>query len=533
MKNPAVRTWICALILLALFIPVHLFALDQTPTGLYIDEVSMGYDAWCLVNYGVDRSLDPYPVYLKNYGGGQNALYTYLIAALISLTGTVSTVIMRIPAALFGLLTLIFGALIVHDLLGKKHPYAWFIFGLFYIVCPYYTMAARFGLESNLLMGMSTVFLYTLIRAVRTQKTSRFIVSGIAAGIVLYTYALSYPAMILFLLAAFIWLLYLRALRLRDIIAFVLPLAVLALPLIAVQVINLFDLPETVLFGKITLTKMDTYRSSELSLSHFFGNLLDVFKVILCYDSLPANTNPDFWTFYPISVPFIIAGGVLCIIRAIRSIRTRAFSAYCPVLFWAVAVILTGALVGGTQENLNDPCTYRTNGVMAVAGMCGVLGFFALYDVLRGQWKRVAAGAGALIYAACGFLFMRWYFAPRDTIVGYLHVPDAVVEAIDQAEALEGRTIYMWTYDTYYLYATLTSPYEYNLPEREPGEPFNGYVFAAPESPFDMDAVYVAEPCVASHYQELIDAGFHYVEIGDHCVYLPPEIDPAVLQTPA
>lgn len=530
MKNPAVRTWICALILLALFIPVHLFALDQTPTGLYMDEVSMGYDAWCLANYGVDRNLDSYPVYLKNYGGGQSAMYAYLVAALISLTGTVNTFILRIPAAFFGLMTLIFGALIVHELLGKKHPYAWFIFGLFYILCPYYTMAARIGLDCNLWMGMSTIFLYTLIRAVRTQKTSRFIISGFAAGAVLYTYALSYPAMILFLLVALIWLLYLRTLRLRHAVAFVLPLALLALPLIAVQVINLFDLPETVLFGKITLTKMDTYRASELSFNHFFKNLLGVFKVILCYDSLPVNTNPDFWTFYPISVPFIVAGGILCIIRAIRSIRERTFSTYCLMVFWAAAVIFAGSLIGEIQKNFNAPCTYRVNGVMTVAGMCAIVGFFGLYDLLRGQWKRVAAGAGALAYAACGLMFMRWYFAPKDIAMGFLRVPYAAIEAIDQCEALEGRTVYLWSYDTHYLFATLPSPYDYNLPERQPDEPFNNYVFVNPiDPPYDPEAVYVAGTYAASYCQGLIDAGFHAVEIDHQIIYLPPDVDPNVL----
>ena len=530
MKSFFTRTWFWALILLVLFIPVHLFALEQTPTGLHIDEVSMGYDAWCLAHYGVDRNLDSYPVYLKNYGGGQSAMYAYLVAALISLTGTVNAVILRIPAALFGLMTLIFGALIVHELLGRKHPRAWFIFGLFYLLCPYYTMAARFGLDCNLLMGMSTVFLYALIRAVRTQRTRWFAFSGIAAGLVLYTYAISYPAMILFLLAAFIWLLYLRALRPRHVAAFVLPLALLAWPLVAVQLINMFDLPETVLFGKITLTKLGEYRSSEMAFNHFFQNLRSVILAILRYDSLPSNTNPDFWTFYPISVPFIIAGGILCIVRAIRAARAREFNACTLVLFWGAAVVFTCSLINGPDGQANTPCTNHVNGAMAVAGMCAVLGFFGLYDLLRGQWKRVAAGLGALAYAACGLMFMRWYFAPKDIVMGFMRVPDAAIEAIDQCEALEDRTVYLWTLDTYYLYATLTSPYDYNLPERQPDEPFNNYVFVNPiDPPYDPEAVYVAGTYAASYCQGLIDAGFHAVEIDHQIIYLPPDVDPNVL----
>ena len=120
-----------------------LFALGEIPAGLNLDEVGMAYDAWCLANYGVDRYLKPFPVYLTNYGGGQSAMYAWLAAGLIALTGSASSLVLRLPAMAFGLMAMAFGALAVHEIMGKKHPKAWFAFGLFYLVCPYFTMASR------------------------------------------------------------------------------------------------------------------------------------------------------------------------------------------------------------------------------------------------------------------------------------------------------------------------------------------------------------------------------------------------------
>ena len=55
-----------AVVLLLLFIPIHLFALGELPSGLDVDEAGMAYDAWCMANYGVERYLKPFPVYLTN-----------------------------------------------------------------------------------------------------------------------------------------------------------------------------------------------------------------------------------------------------------------------------------------------------------------------------------------------------------------------------------------------------------------------------------------------------------------------------------
>lgn len=61
--------WVIFVILLIIAIFTRIYKLDTLLEGLHVDEVGMGYDAFCIAGYGVDRYLNPFPVYMINYGG--------------------------------------------------------------------------------------------------------------------------------------------------------------------------------------------------------------------------------------------------------------------------------------------------------------------------------------------------------------------------------------------------------------------------------------------------------------------------------
>ena len=508
-----------AVVLLILFIPIHLFALGEIPAGLNLDEVGMAYDAWCLANYGVDRYLKPFPVYLTNYGGGQSAMYAWLAAGLIALTGSASSLVLRLPAMAFGLMAMAFGALAVHEIMGKKHPKAWFAFGLFYLVCPYFTMAARFGLDCNLMLGMSTAFLYAVIRAQKRGRARDYALAGVAGGLTLYTYAVSYIPMVLFLLFSLGYLARVKRLKWKNALAAAVPLALIGWPLVAVQVINLFDLPEVTLFGTFTLTKLPNYRTDELGFGNLLGGLIGAVRSTLTHDVYPHSAPFQFWTMYPISVPLIAIGAVALLVRFVRSFRSRTPDAAAFVLLWGVAMLCVGALF---QKGWPAPNVNQMNGIFFAAATCAVLGAFTALDWLRGRLRQVAACAVAAAYAVCGALFFQWYF------LGHEHeqmFEDPLAEAIafvEQNEALEGRTIYYRNFYTYYLYAAQISPYEYNLPEA--GMSGNERIHCDPDDftpPFDEEGVYIMG--VEYDGQPFLDAGFQEITIAGGKVYLPAD----------
>lgn len=518
-----------AVVLLLLFIPIHLYALGELPFGMYVDEVGMAYDAWCLANYGVDRYLKPFPVYLTNYGGGQSAMYAWLAAGLIALTGSTSTALLRLPGAVFGLMTMTFGALVVHEIMGKKHPKAWFVFGLFYLICPYFTMAARFGLDCNLMLGMSTAFLYAVLRAAKLGRMRDYALAGLFGALTLYTYAVSYIPVALFLLFSLLWLVRMRRFRWRNIAAAAAPFAVVAGPLIAMQVINLFDLNEVTLFGTFTLTKLPHYRTDELGFGNLLGGLIGAIRSALTHDVYAPNAPFQFWTMYPLSVPFAVIGAVTLLVRGVRSLRRREADPAFFALMWGVAMLCVGALF---QKGWPAPNVNQMNGILFVTAASAVLGIFTALDWLRGNVRRAASAVVALAYAASAVLFFNWYFIERDESFQFSEIPAELLDVLEQTPEFDGRTVHIALIYPYYCFAEQISPYELDLAaQASEGEityvTYENYRFVPADflPPLDPDDLYV---CTArdSDYNLYLrdDDRFQCVQIGEMLLYFDADL---------
>lgn len=518
-----------AVVLLLLFIPIHLYALGELPFGMYVDEVGMAYDAWCLANYGVDRYLKPFPVYLTNYGGGQSAMYAWLAAGLIALTGSTSTALLRLPGAAFGLMTMTFGALVVHEIMGKKHPKAWFVFGLFYLICPYFTMAARFGLDCNLMLGMSTAFLYAVLRAAKLGRMRDYALAGLSGALTLYTYAVSYIPVALFLLFSLVWLVRMRRFRWRNIAAAAAPFAVVAGPLVAMQVINLFDLNEVTLFGMFTLTKLPHYRTDELGFGNLLGGLIGAIRSALTHDIYAPNAPFQFWTMYPLSVPFAVIGAVTLLVRGVRSFRRREADPAFFALMWGVAMLCVGALF---QKGWPAPNVNQMNGILFVTAASAVLGIFTALDWLRGNVRRAASAVVALAYAASAVLFFNWYFIERDESFQFSEIPAELLDVLEQTPEFDGRTVHIALIYPYYCFAEQISPYELDLAaQASEGEityvTYGNYRFVPADflPPLDPDDLYV---CTArdSDYNLYLrdDDRFQCVQIGEMLLYFDADL---------
>ncbi len=195
----------CWVIIVFVMFCIHCYQIGQIPCGINVDEMGMGYDAWCLSNYGTDRYLNSFPVYLINFSGGQSALYAYLCAPFVYFLG-ISATVLRIPAVIFSFVTLFFSVRIADYIWGSKKVNL--LVGLLYTVSPVFLMLSRVGLDCNLMLGMSTCFLYLLIRAVDTKRYRDFLNAGIAGGVLLYSYVLSHIVMPLFIVMVISYLFY-------------------------------------------------------------------------------------------------------------------------------------------------------------------------------------------------------------------------------------------------------------------------------------------------------------------------------------
>ena len=105
------------LFIIIIAVVTRFLKLAELPVGLNLDEAATAYDAYSLAYWRVNRQLMHLPVYLPNFGGGQSALYSYLDAIFIRLFG-LNTFVIRLPAALFSLLIILLGALIIKEAMG-------------------------------------------------------------------------------------------------------------------------------------------------------------------------------------------------------------------------------------------------------------------------------------------------------------------------------------------------------------------------------------------------------------------------------
>ncbi|MBQ7563123.1 MAG: glycosyltransferase family 39 protein [Lachnospiraceae bacterium] len=335
------------LLIFAVFLFTRIFKLDSFPNGFHVDELSMAVDAKSIRDNGTDRSGIRYPVYFQNYGGGQNALYTYVEAVLLNfLPSTIFS--FRIQAVFWGALCFFAMFGICYEITGS---YGWALLGpLLVTTMPVYLMSERWGLEAYLFLPFSSFVMYFAIRAVKYERDRDWIMTGLVMGFSLYTYAVSYIVFPIFLLLTGIYLIRVRKLSVKRVLLLGIPLGLLAFPLVLFQLVNFKIIP-----GFSTLISdffpLPIPREQEVSLSNICINLSFFRELFLGGEELTYNSFKEFGTIYLFLLPFVLAGFVICIKDLVRSLRERSFTVSALLLFYWFGATVFMLLV--TKPNVN------------------------------------------------------------------------------------------------------------------------------------------------------------------------------------
>lgn len=141
-KNPKV---LLVTFLLALAFALRVAFVDRLPRGFNQDEASIGYEAWSILHYGIDRKGNVLPVHLISWGSGQNAFYAYFIIPSIALFG-LNELSVRLPMGLFSCLSC-FCVFRMFKKTGKENLAIAVL--AFMAIAPWDIMRSRWALESN------------------------------------------------------------------------------------------------------------------------------------------------------------------------------------------------------------------------------------------------------------------------------------------------------------------------------------------------------------------------------------------------
>lgn len=489
------------------FLVTRLWKLDRLPAGLHIDEAGMAYDAWCLANFGVDRWLKAWPVYLDNYGAGQSSLYAFLCAGLFKVFGF-SVWAVRTPIVLFSALNFIFGYKLAKRIFRDDR---WMVFLVSALItfCPYMIMQSRFGLDCDLMLGASTVFLYFFTTAIEEGKLWRYIASGVTGGILLYTYALSYIILPLFLLISLIYVIAAKKFSLPKWFCMAVPMFVIALPLILTQIINLFELREFML-GPVTIPRIKYYRAS--SIGHFTWEFffLALKSVFIGDDSLH-SAIPGVRNLYAVTIPLFVVG----FIGAIAAVKRRDIpgtKAIVYPLFWFIAELFF--------ESHMKPCTYTMNAAFYAVIVLAVYGLWCVTKRMPGIRPEIMAGV-MIVYLLCSVRFTGFYFLKYHQATFPLPyfgcMTKEAFEIIEGNETLRRKLTFDSEFGIYYALCMEIPPYEYEIIGDDHVQ-WRGYWFGSLQEISD-DCNYI----VCGHYeeycQELRDAGFTEVVFDNYALY--------------
>ena len=537
MLNEKKKYNMCWIALITVMAFIHCFRIGSIPYGINVDEMGMGYDAWCLANFGTDRYLKTFPVYLINFGGGQSALYAYLCAPFVYIFG-ISAVTLRIPAIIFAFMTLFFSVKIADCIWNDKRMNL--LVGLIYTMSPVFLMLSRIELDCNLMLGMATMYIYFLIKTINRGggiKLRWFILTGIIGGLVLYSYVISHLVMPLFILFLTIYLFYIKRISIKQLFAMTVPMAVLAMPLILFHIINIFNLDE-ISIGIFTIPRMFRYRGDDLSIHVIGKNLLHFFKTTLLCDNIKFNSIEKFGNMYYISVPFIIIGLIDCMAQSFVSVKNRHWNACFIISIWFICVYITGAFIS-TADGAN---VYQLNSVFATYLVFCADGLRILYKWIKKHFyvKKVIITMIIVLYSVLFICFSKYYFFDytEDTyLIDLFNFKfDDVLSYIDEnmpASVKERNTYVLGVNQTYifYLGSTMTSPYEYNELVQDNSytlwlwtQIYKNYRFYFPEEfdppkEFDPSGNYIVPETSENYINQLEEHGLEKLHIGNYYLF--------------
>lgn len=324
------------LVFLLLIFITRIYKFGEIPNFIGVDEAGAAYDAYCLSEYGVDRYLNSFPLYLINFGGGQSALYAYATIPFIKLIGA-NIIAYRLPELLFFLMGIVVCYILANKMKDKKIA---LLYTFLIIICPWNIEASRQGLDCNLLAPM---FMLDVLLLVTANKNWHYIVAGLAIGMTLYTYCLAWILIPVFLLIYIIYALWVKKIDFKQVILLGIPIALLATPLIYLILLNKGYATRTN-FGIFTIPKLFFFRQGEISIK----NLLE-------YGGYSLKTIlTDSRGIYLVELPFLLIGIVVGIKEFIKSIKEKEFSftGFMTVVF-IILLICNLLVVVGTLNRAN------------------------------------------------------------------------------------------------------------------------------------------------------------------------------------
>lgn len=404
---------------------IRIIGVDIFPVGFYTDEASIGYEAYSLLNWGIDRHGITNPVHLIAWGSGQNVAYAWLCIPFITLFG-LSEFTTRIPMAIIGSVSIIIFYLFVKEMYGNKKLAL--LSAFFFAICPWHIMKSRWGLESNLFPDLILWGSYLTLLSLRTKKESLLYIAFFIFGFSAYSYGPAYCFLPFFIIPLLIYMYCKKHISLKQTLVSFSVLGITVLPIVVFVLINTFDLPQINL-GWMSIPRLFENRTEDSSI--FSGNLIkdsltnlktSLEILILQWDKYPWNSIFFYGLTYIPTLPFAVYG----IYKTIKESNKK----YQFILtFWSISALVIISVISLSVNRINIiiiPLIFYT-----------AIGLY--YFIIKSKWHK------NITLFLLGILFIGFshnYFTDyQDNLAKYFF--DGLGECIEIATKEEPETIYI------------------------------------------------------------------------------------------
>ena len=384
---------------------VRLFLFGKIPAGCQMDEAYGAWNAFSLYHCGIDSAGHSYPVYFEAWGGGQNALNSYLMLPLIAFfDGHVNAYVIRLPQVLLSLATIV----AVYFLAKKIFDSGLALWAMFLVsICPWHIMMSRWGLESNLAPGFLILglcfFLYGL------ERSPLLLLSAFCYGFSLYSYATIWPIVpVMIGLQTLYCMMHHRIKLSKWTISAAVLLGLMAAPLICFFLVNMGILPSFTI-GPFSIYRLTYFRSGELaqSFADCYHNLKNMGRLFLYQDNVrPFDIIMPYGFFYDLGRFFIAIGIATLLYRFVKSIVTKKYDPSTLLLIQLFGAGLVGILITVSMTQIN--CAYIP---LMITGAVGIVASIRVIKFLFDKVPQKIGTISSNIFKICVLSAFLYQFA--------------------------------------------------------------------------------------------------------------------------
>lgn len=174
---------ILLVLILLLAAALRLWGLNHYPVGLNADEAAIGYNAYSLIETGLDEHGNAWPIHFKSFGDYKPGFYFYLALPFVKVLG-LNVWAVRLPSALLGIFSVLLIYLLVRELFANRKLAL--ISAFFLSISPWHLHFSRGGWEANAATFFILLGVYLFFKGLK--KPRFFLFSALACVLSLYTY---------------------------------------------------------------------------------------------------------------------------------------------------------------------------------------------------------------------------------------------------------------------------------------------------------------------------------------------------------